>query len=620
MDYLVLEFFDDFHASWEKKPLKFHSNKVRALLAYLVIESNRPHSREKLATLFWEENDYRTALTNLRNALVHLRSALSELWAQTNSLPLELVTTRTTVQLNVGEHPQISVDVLEFDRLIQACETHSHLAITRCYLCLTRLTRAVELYRGDLLTRLNLPQAYAFEEWISIERKRRYQQFFDALQILVDHYAALGSDAEVQQYAERILTVEPWNEHAHRQLMLAKSRRGNIDVVRAQYEALRRVLWDELGILPSNETEQLMKSLTRSNKPASAPRYRIPAALTPIVGYETELAQIIEYLWDPECRLLTVLGPGGVGKTQLGLKAARRASQLDSFPDGVCFVQLDEIRTVEALGITVGAAVGLPADYIEFVDGAKDRRMLLILDGIEHLLIEQDKHQRVVDSVRGLLEAGPGLKFLVTSSIPLYMQAEWRLVLPGLTYPPLTSPVQADESLRRYSAIDLFLGISSRIHQSTSLSPDDWKAIADICQTVEGLPLAIEIAAAWTDQLSFEEIARAIHHNFDFLATSMRDMPARHRSIRAVLETSWQLLSPDERYVLSQASTLPMSFTEQVMVDLMPRLNQNELTHTLTRLVDKSWLRREIDEIYRWQTLTYRFVSEHRPKIEADSV
>jgi predicted ATPase len=348
---------------------------------------------------------------------------------------------------------------------------------------------------------------------------------------------------------------------------------------------------------------------SRSSSPlpsrSSAPRHNLPTPPTPLVGREPELASLARLLHNPHCRLLTLTGPGGIGKTRLAIAAA--AEQGETFPDGVYFVPLAPLNAPEFIVPTIAEAVGFAfygpmAPKTQLLHYLRQKEMLLVLDNLEHLLDG-------VGLLAEMLQSAPQVKLLATSRERLSLQGEWVVDLQGL---PVPSAGQT-EHLESYSAISLFVERAQRVRSGFAFSARNQADVARICRSVEGMPLGIELAATWIPALSCQEIAHQIERNIDFLATSIRDLPERHRSIQAVFDHSWKLLSDEERQVLCRLSVFRGGFTreaaEQVAGATLP---------LLSALVAKSLLVRTAQGRYDLHELVRQYVGRRLAEVQSD--
>lgn len=292
----------------------------------------------------------------------------------------------------------------------------------------------------------------------------------------------------------------------------------------------------------------------------------LPHPPTPLVGRQTEVARICEILSDPACRLLTLTGSAGVGKTRLAIAAAERLAPC--LADGACFVPFAGVTAEESILAAVAAALGLRLDATGDPQAGlerylQSRQMLLVLDNLEHLSAE-------AGDIAAIVEAGPGVQVLGTSREPLGLAGEWVLEVHGLSLPaqpaldgsppPDGGPPPGWEAS---SAVMLFVQAARRADPLFAAGAADYAPIAHICRLLEGSPLGIELAAAWVRLLTCQEIAAEIERSFDFLVTTARDVPPRQRSLRAGFEHSWRLLPAAEQRVLGALSVFAGGFTRK---------------------------------------------------------
>jgi predicted ATPase/DNA-binding SARP family transcriptional activator len=583
----------------EETPVKL-LNKALALLAYLALERDDPHRRGALVGLLWPELPEDAARNNLRVTLHRLGQALGRPPGE----PLLLHSTRDSIQWNPANG--VWLDVATFQDLLGAKRPPDSEADA------WRLVEAVSLYRGDFLKDFYLEDSAAFEEWALTLRERLKRQALDALALLTDWHLAHGDTGPAQAHARRQIELEPWSEPAHRQLMLALARSGQRHAALAHYETLQRILDDELGVAPGVETTTLYQRLRGGDAEMEARRLSlaptsqlsVQAPLTPFIGREAELAVIAGLLADPACRLITLLGSGGIGKTRLALQTAQAAAERGA----CCFVPLAGIEALDymvpslasALGLDFSRADDLPALVLQHL---RERQLLLVLDNFEQLLGEPP---RALDLLLNILHTAPNVKLLVTSRVPLDLQAEVILDVAGLSTPETeTAPDVAG-----YGAVRLFVDRARRVQPHFTLSAANQPWVARICQVLEGLPLGIELAAAWVRVYPCDEIYRQLRRNRDFLITSRHDVPARHRSLRAVFDNSWNLLSEAEQEALRRVAVFQGGFRARAAA----RVTGAPLAVLLT-LLNKSLLRQTPAGRFELHMLVQQYAEE---KLQAD--
>ena len=555
---------------WETgDPPRFRSQRTLALLGYLAAEQ-RPISREALSALFWPEQSEPDGKANLRRELHNLVSVLPGCWKAD----------RATVAFAPGA--QTRVDIY---RLLQLEAAEAWVA-------------AAELVRGDFLEGLYLEDHLEFEAWLLGERERWRQRAERVLRRAVDERRQAGDAAGALRLARRLLQLMPWHEQMHREVMVLLARQGQRTAALRQYELCKEMLWEELGVEPSAVTEALYHRIADST-PFS--RHNIPAATTPFIGRKQELARLNRWLEKDDVRLISITGAGGMGKTRLALALARSlvGGPLPPFTDGVWFISLASLDHPAQLVSEVAGVLDLSFEGTDrrsprhqLLDYLARKQMLLSLDNFEHLLSG-------AELITSLLQAAPGVKVVVTSREPLHLQGEHLLALQGLDH-------QTKEQDGPTDAAALFLSAARRLQPELRLAGEEEQVqLNRICDLVEGMPLALELAASWSDSLSLAAIGDEIESNLGFLQAELQDVPTRHQSVRAVFDASWQRLSSREQRAFAAFSVFRGGFRSeaaQVVADA-------ELS-CLANLVRKSLVQYErADARYRLHSLLQQYAA-----------
>ena len=618
MSQLRLFLFGSPRLERDGEPVDISLRKALALLAYLAV-TEQSHSRDALATLFWPDDDQRKARGNLRRALSRINTAIGK---------GQLETDRERAGLN--PKADLWLDVDHFQRHLAECQTHDHPPNEVCADCVPPLTKAVSSYTNDFLAGFTLPDCPDFDEWQFFQSEGLRQALASALERLVQGLSTQSDYELAIPYARRRLALDSLHEPAHRQLMELYAHNGQPSAAIRQYRECEQILDEELGISPSKETTALFEAIKAKRLSApigaeeqgsrgaggivqhsplspgpSAPPHNLPPQPTPFIGREAELAALDDLIANPDVRLVTILGPGGIGKTRLSIQAATES--LHAFADGVYFVPLAPISSDEFLVTAIAEALGISFygatdPKVQLLQQLRNRRSLLILDNFEHVL-----EGAILLSEMAL--AAPDLKLLVTSREHLNLQEEWLYDLQGLAFPAATDQtskvLETFEVLEeRYSALQLFEQRARQIQ--ANFDPDaEYPAVVRICQLVNGMPLGLELAATWVKLISCQEIAAEIEKNLDFLTTSMRNVPERHRSLRAVFRHSWQLLSDEEQDVFKKLSAFRGGFLYEAAAQVA-----GTSLPLLASLMDKSLLRRRENGRYEIHELLRQYAAE----------
>jgi predicted ATPase/DNA-binding SARP family transcriptional activator len=525
-------------------PVELRLRKALALLAYLAV-TRQPHSRDVLATLLWPDSSQREARGNLRRTLHTLKEVVGEVVTGTDALAL-------------NPQSEVWVDVVAF----QEATSCLHAGVLTLD-CLRQLEAAAALYVDHFLAGFTLSDSAAWEEWEFFEREGLQRQLARLLERLIEEHEAHSAWEVALPYARRWLALDTLHEPAHRALMRLYALSGQAAAALRQYEACKQILNEEVGAPPEDETTALFEAIRSHAYPPREPResipparatpvYNLPAELTPLVGRKRSVADVLRRLGAPTCRLLTLVGPGGIGKTRLAIRVAEQAR--NAFADGVAFVSLQAIESGELIVPAVADALGLQlagseAPLTQLLTTLRRKTLLLVLDNFEQLLDEAER-------LSEWLAAAPELKVLVTSREPLHLREEWLHPVSGLPSPP----PRHLRNLDSYDAVRLFVSLAQRVRPGFTLE-EEAEGVARICALAEGMPLALELAATWARTLDATAIADEIEQGLDFLTTPARNVPERQRSIRAIFDATWQRLEARERKVFARLAIFRGGFT-----------------------------------------------------------
>ncbi len=529
------------------------------LLSYLAVEGGR--DRRHLSELFFGQ---------ARDALGSLRITLSRL--------------RTSVPGAFEEGEEGLKATLE-------CDARALLK----HLDAGELELGVQAYSGAFLPGLRVPDwGVELEEWVYATREYLAGRVRAALLTLGERRAGQGDFLSGAALAERALTLagapEPEVEQIRRMDAL-------LSAADSPHLALLRQRAQSAGVTLLGSGAEARRALGRTPAfSANVGPRGLPTRATSFVGRRVEQAEVLRALDRPEVRLLTLVGPGGIGKTRLALEVARRASHRGA----AAFVSLEAAASVLTLPDSFACALGLtlaanvpPLEAL--IDVLKDTRLLLVLDSVEHLL-------KGVPYLSRLLQACPGVTVLVTSRERLGLQEEFLLTLGGLTVP---ASGEGLDDARRAEAVELFVRRAQRARLDFDLSLENLAAVREVCLLVGGSPLGVELAAAWVRMMPVEDIAEEVRRTLDVLQTSDEDVSTRHHSVRAVFEQTWERLTAEERSVMVHLSVFRGGFTREAAGAV-----SGATLPALANLVDKSLVRVAEHGRYDLHVLLQQFIRE----------
>ena len=517
---------------------RFKTYKTAALLARLALYPEREHSREELVGLLWPDAETEDGRGSLRTALAALRRLLADPDADGPDRATPLLADRLSLRLRPGS---ASVDVAEFEAAIKGAGQAS--GPERAGL----LTDALGLYGGDLLPGYH-------EEWVQRERERLSLLYRATLRRLILAWEAGGDLPQALETARRAASLFPAEEEVHGDLLRLYAVMGRPDDARRQYLVLEKALREEWSDPPSQATRALIAALPPGHEemlavlppvPVSPGFPPLPAPLTRFFGRKDEMERLGGLLRRREVRLITLTGPGGVGKTRLALETARRLA--DAFPGAVLFVALAGLTDGAGFWDTLADALRLPltggpAPAGQIAAALGGRPTLLVLDNMEQIA------ESAGPSVESLLTRAPGLSCLVTSRQRLDIPGEREFFIPPLPKPPPQSP---GESLSDFPSVQLFVDRAQAGLPEFQITPRNAPAVAALCERLEGLPLALELAAGWSQTLTPGQMLERLEGRFSLLVSRRKGATPRHRTLRDAIEWSHRLLSPElQRFFL----------------------------------------------------------------------
>ncbi len=585
------------------------TSKSQALLFYLAINPGG-HSRDVLAALLWTEMSNQQARKNLRDALVSLRAIFGDY------LGIEVH------KLTFNHELPSEIDVKDFVMAVTRGRAVGDPALVES---------ALQLYQADFLTGFQLPKTQPFDHWALQKREELYNFAITHLQWLATTYLQTAAYPAGLRITQRLLTLEPWQEAFHLLQMRFLAQSGNRVAALRQFELCQQLLADELGLGPSPSAlalyEQIKDGLfalapmppareleerhSRAFAPLQEARqaaiplaanmsalpHNLPRQLTTLVGRAAEITALIALI-DQRQPLITLCGEAGMGKSHLALATARilcdqpQATHNERFYDGIWFVTLADIvaagipkavlrervaaRIGEAVGLNFAGATKLSTQLESYL---RQRRLLLILDNFEHLLV-------TADLISDLLQRAAALQIVVTSRARLNLHHEQVMEIEGLPVPTTIPQAEPWIALRSYAAFELFDTCAQRINANFTLDPDNAKAIVQICDLVAGSPLAIKLAVGLLDIYTCPQIATLLAQDYRVLSNEQPDLPRRQRSMQAVLDAAWQQLDQGQAQVLAACSLLQRVFTLEAASAIT-----EGTTEQLQSLVSQSWLR-----------------------------
>jgi len=526
------------------------TRKTISLFAYLLLHQQCPHMREDIATLFWGDVSDEQARHSLRTALATIRKELG------NDL---IVSDRETIQIN----PDIiiRVDALEFQKTADSDVINNEISY---------LQNAIDLYQGDLL-------AGFYDDWVLRERESYRCVYIDLLLKMAQIKRSHSEYSQAIEYAEKVLENDPVNERGYQHLIFCYLVSGDRSSAIRQYHECHRILQEELAVEPSPETTKLYHWITQTPiRALEAHITNLPIPITSFIGRAQEMTKIKDTL--AKNRLVTLTGAGGCGKTRLAIQVA--SDLVDSFTDGVWWVDFGALTDAALIAQTIARALGVyevsntPISST-LVNHLRLRKLLLVLDNCEHMT------SAIAEIIMTLLSSCIELKILTTSRETIGVLGEVLLRVPPLSFPKMHEllPVEYPEY---YESVRLLIERALAVQPDFKMTKDNIQAVIKICQQLDGMPLAIELAAARVNVLPIQQIAALLEEKFNMLTAGSSTSLPRHRTLYAVIDWSYYLLTNEEQALLCRLSVYVGGWTLEAVESVSSTM---AISHTVINLM-----------------------------------
>jgi predicted ATPase/DNA-binding SARP family transcriptional activator len=556
---------------------EWRSKKAATLVKLLALASGYRMHRERAMDLLWPDSGKKAASNNLRQVLHGARKVLDP----ASGSPERYLSLRDE-QLVLCPAGQLWVDADGFEEAASTARRSRDPSAYRA---------AIELYAGELL-----PED-RYEEWAEGRRNELRQLYLALILELAGLYQEREEHALAIEALRMAINEEPSLEEAHASLMRLHALSGRPESALTQYERLRDALQRGFGTRPTEATRRLRDEIVAGRVasappadpvregPSDAAKHNLPAPMTGFVGREREMVEVKRAL--AMTRLLTLTGAGGAGKTRLSLEVARDLA--GAYPeDGVWLVELAPLQEGELIAQEVAAMFGVREQsgraYLDtLLDALREKQILLILDNCEHLIVA------TAHLAEALLGSCPRMRILSTSREPLGVRGELSWLVPPLSAPGAKQSSTVEE-LEGYESARLFADRASKRHPDFALTPENAQAVGQVCGELEGIPLAIELAAARVGTLSAEQISARLGHSIKLLTSGDQTAGHRHQTLRAALDWSYELLGQPERALFSRLSVFAGGFTLETAesVGAGGGIEDEDVLNLLGELVEKS--------------------------------
>jgi DNA-binding SARP family transcriptional activator/predicted ATPase len=574
--------FGGFHLEVNGNPIyNFKTNKARALLVYLAVETPRRFRRSHLAGMLWSEFREDQALHSLRQTLVWLKKAMAEV---NNHTPI-LITSQDTIGIN--PEININVDLLDFENYLKNALQYYRQDKHLDHVDILGLKKAIDLFKGSFLERFAMDESPLFDEWALTIRENTDQKATELLALLCEYHERRKEYDLASEYADRIIALTPWDEPAYVHSMRLNAMRKHWSTAKKRYFQLKDYLENNFSIEPIKSVADLYEEIRhlsiddRILLPQILPAGSyLPTISSPFIGRKEEIEDIVNMLSNPKIRMITLVGIGGIGKSRLAIEIGIHLYGL--YVNGNFFVPLRETSGVEGIIHQIAECMdfsfsGTTSPQSQLLNYLREKRCLLILDCFEHLL-EYEENLKLLPII---LKQAPGVKFLITSREPLRLAEEHIYPVRGLGCDSENERISQGQL--QSDAITLFENKAKQVNHHFTFDITNRKIAEKICRFVEGHPLSIELLASNTRTHNLNDLFSEIERGLLSIKSSISNGLPDQKNLGAVLERSWDLLNQSHQRSLARLACFQGGFSLDAAIEVGETSKEILIT-----LIDKS--------------------------------
>jgi len=570
---------------------ELQSPQILGLLAYLLADRNYMHAREEVIQLFWPDASKIAARNKLRVALFRLKGAFQDVLGE------EPLISSTTRSIGINPDCQFWVDIYSFQNVVEQYQDEFLTTGTLTLSAINDLIQALQLYQQEFLYENDFDNL-KFKNWLFFKKEQFRQYASWANDRLLEYYEGNRKYEQCLQYTRFGLIQDPWDEKLHQQHMRFLTLTGKREQALEHFGRLKKIFSQERGIPLSGDTEKLYKRIqdsedgenlnlviakTRPLTETKGNLHNFPPVSYNFLGREGSLKNLKELLKDPERRMINIVGPGGIGKTQLAIQTAMNCR--DVFTDGIFYLPLEAPTTSRLFASHLAYILGLhttghKATQSQVLEALQNLNILLVLDNVRQM-------NSLDFFLRNLIERAPRVKLLTTSQTRLNMKDEIVFTISGLEYPAAETAITYDEAIK-YPAVHLFERFSQMYNIHTINNEDEINEVVQICRMLEGHPLGIELAANWASMNGCKQTIADMESGVANLDKRFETLTDSQRYLRIVNDLAWAMLNEREQLIFEKLSIFPGGFKREI-ADLIINANQHDLL-TLKRhaFIDRS--------------------------------